>query len=109
MIEGNNKARFAITKAGRVTHPNWALVSCGQKGTQCLYDAVAAEFGRAAARKLLNMICAGNFEIGPIYEIGTLARMARLHDLIATVGRYVPGHGFYAYCDEMARPGVAAE
>lgn len=47
MIEGNNKARFAITKAGRVTHPNWALVSYGQKGAQCLYDVVAAEFGRA--------------------------------------------------------------
>lgn len=55
------------------------------------------------------MICTGDLELGPIYEIGTIARMARLHDLIETVGRYVPGHGFAAYCDEMARLGVAAE
>lgn len=105
----SDAARFVITKAGRVKHPNWAAVSCGQKGAQCLYDAVAAEFGRAAARKTLNMICTGDLELGPIYEIGTIARMARLHDLIETVGRYVPGHGFAAYCDEMARLGVAAE
>lgn len=109
MPKENKAARFVITKAGRVKHPNWALVSCGQKGAQCLYDAVSAEFGRAAARKLLNMICTGERELGPIYEIGTIARVARLHDLVESVGRYVPGHGFAAYCDELARLGVAAE
>lgn len=105
----NQAGRFVITKAGRVKHPNWDAVSCCQAGAQSLYDLVAAEFGRAVARKLLNMICIGDKELGPIYEIGTISRIALLNDLIETVGRYVPGQGFMAYADEAFRLGFAAE
>jgi hypothetical protein len=98
---------FVITKAGKVKHSDWSLVSCSAIAAQSLYDAVAPEFGRAVARKVLNSVCVGDYQMRLIHEIGTISRMCKLHEAIESVGRYVPGAGFFAYADEILR--IAAE
>lgn len=50
---------------------------------QVLCDDVRAEFGRGVARKVVRQLTVPPYRLGPVYEVGTAARVARLQFIVA--------------------------
>ena len=71
------------------------------QAVQSLFDALAAQFGHGVARVVCNAICFPPYRLPPLYSVGTRQRLNRLHDLIDTHGRFVPGSGFVGVGDDL--------
>ncbi|KGJ17386.1 hypothetical protein IX56_17450 [Paracoccus sanguinis] len=82
---------FYVRRGRLRVRSGWRTVPCGRAAAVRLFDAVRAEFGQTAARKVVGMVCVAPYRLGIVHEVGTRARMERLARLVASAGVAAPG------------------
>lgn len=84
---------------------DWQKVSGGKSGARNLFQAVEAEFGPRVALRAVTQCCLWPYLLAfPIYELGTRARYALLHDIVSGVGDAIPNEGFFPHVGENGMP-----
>lgn len=82
---------FHVRRGRLRCRSGWQSVPGGRYRALRLFDAVRAEFGQTAARKVVGMVCVAPYRLGVVHEVGTRARMERLARLVAAAGVAAPG------------------
>lgn len=97
---------FVWSKRGRVLGAvGPVLPSASRDAVQQVFDQLSGQFGDGVARIVCNSICFPPFRLPPLYAVGTLERLSRLHGILNAHGRFVVGSGFHAVADEPALKG----
>ena len=81
---------FHVRRGRLRCRSGWQSVPGGRDRALRLFEAVRAEFGQTAARKVVGMVCVAPYRLGVVYEVGTRARMERLARLVASAGVAAP-------------------